>query len=51
MGIEVVTIGSDSHRVEDLGRWLNHALETLIEAGYGHLYTYQGRKARPLLIR
>jgi histidinol-phosphatase (PHP family) len=51
MGIEVVTIGSDSHRVEDLGRWLNHALETLVEGGYEHLYTYQGRKARPLSIR
>lgn len=50
MGIEAVTIGSDSHSVEHLGGWLNHALETLREAGYRHLCIYRGRKTSRLWL-
>jgi histidinol phosphatase-like PHP family hydrolase len=32
--VETVIVGSDSHRVEALGGWLNHALETLRRAGF-----------------
>ena len=44
MGIEAVTIGSDAHRVEDLGGGLRQAVETLLEAGYDGVYTYEGRR-------
>ncbi len=50
-GIEVITIGSDAHSVEHLGRWLNHALKTLINAGYGYLSTYKGRKEKKTAIK
>ena len=44
MGINNITIGSDSHSVEHLGGWLNHALETLIRAGYRRFSIYRGRR-------
>lgn len=50
MGIKAITIGSDAHGVEDLGRWLNLALETLMKAGYRNISTYQMRRIRQLSL-
>jgi len=46
IGIENITIGSDSHSVEHLGGWLNHALETLTKAGYRKISVYQNRRMK-----
>ena len=49
-GVEVVTIGSDSHTISDLGVKLDKAVRRLEEAGYSHIYVYEGRKNRRLNI-
>ena len=44
-GIETVTVGSDSHKVEQLGLDLDKAVKTLQEAGYSYLCVFEGRKS------
>lgn len=43
-GIRVVTIGSDSHTVEDLGSGLADGYAALAAAGYDTVFTYEGRQ-------
>lgn len=43
-GIDTVTIGSDSHRVEDLASRLGEAVVMLRSASYDHICVYEGRK-------
>ncbi len=42
-GVEVLTVGSDSHRPETVGRNLDAALLLAREAGFPHLYTFDQR--------
>ncbi len=39
-----VTLGSDSHCPEDVGRDFDRALELIRSAGYTELATFEGRK-------
>ncbi len=43
-GIETVTMGSDSHRVEDLGLRLEDAVARLKGASYNHICIFEGRR-------
>jgi histidinol-phosphatase (PHP family) len=47
-GVETVTIGSDSHALEQLGMRLDKAVKRLEEAGYDHISIFSGRKSRSL---
>jgi len=47
-GIEMVTIGSDSHSADQLGMKLEEAVRRLKEAGYSHVCIFEGRKNRRL---
>ena len=49
-GVEVMTIGSDSHSVEGLGVRLEEAVNRLEAAGYSHLCVYEGRRNRRLSL-
>ena len=49
-GIETVTIGSDSHSVEQLGMRLDDAIRRLEEAGYSHICSFEGRRNRRLSL-
>lgn len=46
-GGELVTLGSDAHRPEDVGLGISAALELLREAGFTHVTTFE--KRRPVL--
>lgn len=43
-GVETLTVGSDSHRPETVGRHLDSALALAREAGYTHLATFEKRR-------
>ena len=43
-GGELVTVGSDAHRPEDVGKGVPEALELLRAAGFGYVTTFAGRK-------
>lgn len=45
-----VTLGSDAHRPEDVGRDLNHAVDLLLRIGYREVVTFEGRRRRPLSL-
>jgi len=49
-GVWAVTVGSDSHTVEDLGMRLEEAVRRLEEAGYSHLCVYEGRRNRKVSL-
>ncbi len=42
-GVKVLTIGSDSHRPETVGRHLSEAVALARAAGYTHLHTFEKR--------
>ena len=44
MGGEILTIGSDAHMAEDVGRGLKEALDMAREAGFRHITVYNRRK-------
>lgn len=44
MGGEVLTIGSDSHRTEDVGKGVNTALNLALEAGFKYITVFDERK-------
>ncbi|MFD1334405.1 histidinol-phosphatase HisJ family protein [Oceanobacillus iheyensis] len=48
MGGEILTIGSDSHRVETVGNYFNEALKMAKEAGFSYIYTFDKRKPEPI---
>ena len=43
LGGELITIGSDAHKVEELGRGLDRAEEVLREAGFEYYTVYDAR--------
>jgi len=43
LGVKIVTIGSDAHKVEDLGKGLKKAEELIEKTGF-EIYRYRGRK-------
>ncbi|MBS7638607.1 histidinol-phosphatase HisJ family protein [Candidatus Bathyarchaeota archaeon] len=49
-GIGTVTVGSDSHRVEDLGSRLEKAVARLRSASYEHICTFEKRRNRVLSL-
>lgn len=49
LGGEIVTIGSDAHRADDIGRGIEHGMQMLADAGYGHFAFYRGRK--PVMLK
>lgn len=51
LGGEVLTIGSDSHRVETVGAHLNEALSLAQEVGFEYVYTFESRKAKRIRIK
>ncbi|MFS0750553.1 histidinol-phosphatase HisJ family protein [Oceanobacillus sp. 1P07AA] len=50
LGGEILTIGSDSHRVETVGNYFNDAIEMAKEAGFSYIYTFNKRKPEPIRI-
>ncbi|MHA2151526.1 MAG: PHP-associated domain-containing protein [Candidatus Thorarchaeota archaeon] len=44
-GIETVTVGSDAHTPEDVGKGINHALEMLSRMGFRGPSTFRKRRA------
>ena len=47
-GVNVLTVGSDSHRPETVGRHLFEALSLARAAGFTHVYTFEARAGCPL---
>lgn len=43
-GGELVTVGADAHRPQDVGKGIPQALEMIQAAGFGHVATFAGRK-------
>lgn len=43
-GGELVTVGGDAHRPQDVGRGIPQALELIRAAGFDHVTTFAGRK-------
>lgn len=50
VGVEKVTVGSDSHSVEGLGVDTVKALKRLEEAGYTHICTFEDRRNRKISL-
>lgn len=44
LGGEIITIGSDAHRPEDMGRYFTDALEGIKACGFDYLTTFRNRK-------
>lgn len=44
MGGEIITVGSDSHRVSDLGKGIKEGLQLAKEAGFKHICCFKERK-------
>lgn len=42
-GGEIITVGSDAHRPQDIGRYFDRAAEALKEAGFTHYCTFEKR--------
>ena len=49
-GVETVTVGSDCHRVDDLGVNTLKAVTRLKEEGYNHLCIFEGRRNRKVSL-
>jgi len=45
--VEVLTVGSDSHQPETIGRNLEAALSLARTAGFAHVYTFDQRALTP----
>ena len=48
LGGELVTLGSDAHCVEDLGKGIEAGMDLLREAGFRHFAVYEQHK--PILL-
>jgi len=44
MGGEIITVGSDAHKVSDAGRGIVHGFKVLQELGYDYVTIFRGRK-------
>ncbi len=47
-GVEILTVGNDSHRPADMGRGLSAATDTARQAGWSELCLFEGRRPRPV---
>ncbi|WP_346946197.1 histidinol-phosphatase HisJ family protein [Clostridium sp.] len=45
LGGEIITIGSDAHKVEDVGEYCEEALKALRDFGFKYVFTFKDRKA------
>ena len=43
LGGEIITIGTDAHRVADAGRFIHEGYELLVEAGFQYVCSYRNR--------
>ncbi len=50
MGGEIITVGSDAHKVEDVGRDISRAIELLKEIGFKYVYYFEKRKPKKISI-
>lgn len=50
LGGEIVTVGSDAHSAEDLGRWIKEAVAAVQEAGFEYLAVFKGLKPQFIKI-
>jgi len=50
LGGEYVTIGSDAHYAEDLGKGISEGMITAQEAGFSHVTLFQSRTPLPIPI-
>jgi len=51
MGGEIVTIGSDAHRAQDVGKDIEKGVEVLKKAGFDGFYVFEKRKPLKILFR
>lgn len=51
LGGEILTIGSDSHRAETVGLYLEDALTLAKEAGFEYVYTFEARQAKRVRLK
>jgi histidinol-phosphatase (PHP family) len=49
-GLKAITVGSDSHKPDDLGKDLKPAIDYLKSFGFGMIYSFEKRKPAPLRI-
>lgn len=49
LGGEIVTIGSDAHCAEDLGRGVEHGMQIMADAGFEYFAFYRNRE--PVMLR
>lgn len=49
LGGEIVTVGSDAHRAEDIGRGIEAGMQMLLDAGFEYFAFYSKRK--PVMLR
>jgi len=50
VGVETVVIGSDCHKIQDLGRNTLSAARRLLEEGYDYLCVFEGRRNRKVSL-
>ena len=50
LGGEIITIGSDSHCVEDLGKGISNGVELAIQAGFKYITYFKNRKPNMIKI-
>ena len=50
LGGELVTIGSDAHKVSDIGAGIKRGEELLRECGFKYITLFKERKASPFII-
>lgn len=49
LGGEIVTLGSDAHRAEDMGEGLDYAMQMLLDAGYEYFAFFRNRE--PVMLK
>ena len=50
LGGEIITVGSDAHKVEDVGADIKESMDVLKNIGFKNIYTFQNRQAIPIEI-
>ena len=50
LGGEIITVGSDAHKAEDVGADIKESIDVLKNIGFKNIYTFQNRQAIPIEI-
>ena len=50
LGGEIITVGSDAHKVEDVGADIKESIEVLKNIGFKNIYRFKNRQAIPVEI-